>query len=343
MNTKIIRKKDIASFLDSLLKDYEVFAPVKRDEVVAFDRIRSASEAFLDYTNSAKPPKEIALPQAETLFTYSTTDNTASVETPPPQDKLTLLFGIRPCDARSFLLLDKVFNGERYKDVYYLNRRAKMIVVALGCTKPGATCFCTSVGGGPFSSEGSDLLLIDIGDDYIVQIITDKGAKLLEDRRLGNAGEGELALMRTVIREAKESMSPGIEIDGLKEKLDKMFDDPVWGSLSEKCFSCGVCTYLCPTCYCFDIIDEGRDSGGERIRIWDSCQFPLFTLQASGVNPRPAAKERYRQRIMHKFSYCLDNYGQIGCVGCGRCITECPVNLDIRQVLTTLSDTEVAK
>ena len=338
MKTKIIRKQDIADLLDNLLREYEVFAPVKRDDLVVFDRISSANEVLLNYTNSIKPPKEILFPQSETLLTCGSTDDAASIEVPVSKERPRLLFGIRPCDARSFLLLDKVFNEENYKDIYYLNRRDAMVVIAIGCIKPRATCFCTSVGGGPVSPEGSDLLLIDIGDDYIVQVITDKGAKLVEEGKFEDAGEDKLTLMRKVIQEAEASMSPQITIDGLKEKLDKMFDDPVWGLLSEKCLSCGVCTYLCPSCYCFDIVDEVRNSMGERIRIWDSCQFPQFTLQASGVNPRPTNKERYRQRIMHKFSYCIDNYGQVGCVGCGRCVIECPVNLDIRQVLTTISN-----
>jgi sulfhydrogenase subunit beta (sulfur reductase) len=338
VKAKIIRKQDIANLLDNLLQEYEVFAPVRRDDLIVFDRIGSGSEVFLDYTNSIKPPKEVLLPQAETLLTYSSSDDVASIEVALNKERPHLLFGIRPCDARSFLLLDKIFNEDKYKDVYYLNRRDAMVIVAIGCIKPRATCFCTSVGGGPFSPEGSDLLLTDIGDDYIVQVVTDKGAKLLEKRKIEDAGEDKLALVKKAVREAEASMSPQIIIDGLKEKLDKMFDDPIWGVLTEKCISCGVCTYLCPTCYCFDIVDEAKNSGGERLRIWDSCQFPLFTLQASGVNPRPTNKERYRQRIMHKFSYCIDNYGQIGCVGCGRCVTECPVNLDIRQVLTTISN-----
>jgi sulfhydrogenase subunit beta (sulfur reductase) len=336
MKPKIIRKNDIAVFLDNLVKEYTVFAPVKRDDSVIFEKIFSGREVFLNYTNSTRPPKEIVFPQSETLFRYSSTDDAASMEVSLNKERPFLLFGIRPCDVRSLLFLDKVFNEEEYKDVYYLNCRDAMVVMALGCVKPRATCFCTSVSGGPLSRDGSDLLLIDIGDDYIVQVITDKGAKLLEKRQFEDAGDDKLSLMKKVIQDAEASMAPRMKIDGLKDKLNKIFDDPIWGLLSEKCLGCGVCTYLCPTCHCFDIVDETSDSGGERIRIWDSCQFPLFTLQASGVNPRPTHKERYRQRIMDKFSYCIDNYGQIGCVGCGRCITECPVNMDIRQVLTAI-------
>ena len=338
MKAKIIEKKNMAKFLDNLLKEYGVFAPVKRNGLIIFDRIHSGSEALLDYVNPTKPPKQILLPQSDTLFAYSSTDGIGGIEVPPSQERPLLIFGIRPCDARSFLFLDRIFNEEKYRDVYYLERRDAMVVVAMGCIKPRATCFCTSVGGGPFSTEGADLLLIDIGDDYIVQIVTDKGAKLVAEMNLDNVKEDKLSLMRKVIQDAEASMTPRIKIDGLKEKLDKMFEDPIWDLLAEKCHSCGVCTYLCPTCYCLDIVDEARDLEGKRIRIWDACQFPLFTLQTSGVNPRPTNKERYRQRIMHKFSYCLDSEYQVGCVGCGRCITECPVNLDIRQVLTAISN-----
>jgi ferredoxin len=338
MKPKILAKKAVAKFLDDLLEEYEVFAPMKREVLVVFDGLHSGGEACLDYKNSKRPPKEMLFPQSEILFTYTSIDDPSKIETPPSPEKPRLLFGTRPCDARNSLLLDKVFNGEQYKDTYYRDRRASLVVVGIGCIQPCPTCFCTSVGGGPFSREGSDILLIDIGDDYVAQVVSDQGEKLLEGRDLEDAGTDKLSLVKKVIRDAEASMTSEVKIDGLTEKLGKIYDDPIWGPLTEKCLSCGVCTYLCPTCHCFDIVDEGRDSGGKRIRIWDTCQFPLFTLQASGANPRPSNKERLRQRFMHKFKYFVDDYGQIGCVGCGRCIRECPVNLDIRQVVTALSN-----
>jgi ferredoxin len=343
MEAKIIKKKDMVSLLDRLIKEYELFAPVKRDSLILFEAIGSGSEAYLDYQNSKIPPKGILFPQSETLFSCRSTKHTAEMEVPPSPEKPLLIFGIRPCDARSLMLLDKVFDGE-CKDPYYLNRRANTVVVSIGCTTPRTSCFCTAVGAGPFSAEGSDLLLIDIGSEYLVQIVTDKGTQLLKDApEFSDAGEDKLPLTRQVIETAEASMSPGLKVEGLKEKLDSMFDDPMWDQVSEKCIDCGVCTFLCPTCHCFDMVDEAVDSGTARIRIWDSCQFPLFTLQASGLNPRPTVKERCRQRIMHKFSYFIDNHGQCACVGCGRCVTECPVNLDIRQVLTTVSQVGVTK
>ncbi len=337
MKAKILGKGTIAAVLDELLKEYEVFAPLKRNGLVVFDRIHSGAEALLDYTDSKMPLKGLLLPQMETLFTYASTDDPSRMETPPQIERARLLFGARPCDIRAFLLLDMVFNGEDYKDVYYLHRRASLTVVGMGCIQARATCFCTSVGGGPCSSEGSDIMLIDVGNEYVVQVVSERSARLLEGRGLEDAGEDMLSLMTKAIRDAEASVSAHVETGGLGKDLGKIFADPVWDLWTEKCLGCGVCTYLCPTCHCFDIVDEAGDSAGKRIRIWDTCQFPLFTQQASGMNPRPTAKERLRQRILHKFRYFVDNYGQIGCVGCGRCIKECPVNVDIRQVLTALS------
>jgi len=332
-----IAKNEVASFLDTLIREYKVFAPVKRDSSVVFQEIHSGSEALLDYTNSKKPPKELFSPQTERLFSYDLSQEGLGIEEPPLAEKQRIIFGIRPCDARGLVLLDNVFSGGVYKDVYYIDKRKKTLVIALGCNRPSSTCFCTSLGGGPFSQEGSDLLLIDIGQEYVVQVITDKGEELIKKRNeFKEAEEQSLSSMRKVTDTAEASIKSKVEVGKVKEKLDGMFDDPFWDLVHEKCLGCAVCTYLCPTCHCFDIVDEVIDQRGERIRTWDSCAFPIFTLEASGVNPRPSAKERVRQRIMHKFKYFVDNYGVAACVGCGRCIKECPVNLDIRAVLDSI-------
>ena len=342
MKAKIIKKQEILKLIDDFIKEYEVLAPVKKDGLVLFDKIESGRDALLDSKNPRNSPKGVLFPQSEILFNYRSKKDTVDIEVPPIGDKPSLIFGVHPCDAMSFTTLKKVFDGT-YRDPYYLERKANTVVVSMGCKEPQPTCFCTSVGGGPFSSEGSDLLLVDIGDEYIVQIVSDKGEKVLEERGLEDAVEAKLALTEGVMEKAQASMGPGLETEGLKEKLDNLFDDPVWQQLTEKCLGCGICTYLCPTCHCFDILDEAVGPEGKRIRIWDSCLFPLFTLQASGANPRPTVRERYRQRIMHKFSYLVEEHALIGCSGCGRCVTECPVNLDIRQVLNTIQNTGVAK
>lgn len=333
-----ITKKEMASFLDTLITEYKVFAPVRRDNFAIFQEISSGSEAFPDYINSKKPPKEIFFPQSEVMFTYCLTGDGLGIAEPPGEDKERVIFGIRPCDARSLVLLNNVFDSRLYQDVYYIDKREKTTVIALGCNRPSSTCFCTSVGGAPFSQDGSDLLLIDIGEEYVTQVVTEKGEKLLKKHIFfKGVAEHDLLLMRHVIEKAEASVKTKIEAGGVKEKLDRMFEAPFWDSLHEKCLGCAVCTYLCPTCHCFDITDESLDQRGERVRIWDSCAFPLFTLEASGANPRPSGKERMRQRIMHKFKYFVDNHGVVACVGCGRCIKECPVNLDIRAVVDSIA------
>ena len=331
-----IAKNEVVSLLDSLIREYKVFAPVKRDSFVVFQEIHSGSEARLDYTNSKKPPKEIFFPQCEVLFTYDLHGEGLGIEEPAFEEK-RVIFGIRPCDARSLVILDDIFNSEEYKDVYYIDKREKTLVIAIGCNQPSSTCFCTSLGGGPFSRDGSDLLLVDIGEEYVAQAISKKGEKFLKKHKeFKEADEHSLSLMRNVVETAEALIKSKVAAGEIKAKLDGMFDDSFWDLLHEKCLGCAVCTYLCPTCHCFDIIDEAADQRGERVRIWDSCAFPMFTLEASGVNPRPSSKERTRQRIMHKFKYFVDNHGRAACVGCGRCIKECPVNLDIRAVLASI-------
>jgi ferredoxin len=146
---------------------------------------------------------------------------------------------------------------------------------------------------------------------------------------LTKAGEQEQELLK--------NMPPILDAEGAADKLSSSFDDPAWQSLHEKCLGCATCAFVCPTCHCFDIQDENKCGKGRRVRLWDSCQLCLFTLHTSGHNPRPSGKERLRQRVMHKFNYFKTNNGQIACVGCGRCIRECPVNMDIRQIISAYS------
>jgi len=334
--SKILKKDRLASFLERLLRERIVFAPVRKGEVILIREIDSPSQVVLEYPNAKESPKSVFFPQRETLFRYRAEKGKAEVDVPADRERGRVLFGIRPCDAKGFLLLDKVFGGD-CRDPYYAEKRDGTVVVSLGCADPNPSCFCLSMGGGPCSVEGSDLLLLDFGDRYFAQAVSEKGAVLLGDQAFEKSDEESLGLAETVKRESEASIKPVAMKENLKDGLDRLFNDPVWNDLAETCLGCGICTYLCPTCHCFDLCDESAGQAGERIRIWDSCQFPLFTQQASGFNPRPTVKERFRQRIMHKFSYLPETQAMLGCVGCGRCVTECPVNLDIREVVTSLS------
>jgi sulfhydrogenase subunit beta (sulfur reductase) len=335
--SKILKKDRLASFLERLLQERIVFSPVRKGGVILIRQIDSPSQVVLEYPNAKESPKSVLFPQRETLFQYRAEKGKAEVGVPTEREQGRVLFGIRPCDARGLLLLDKVFGGD-CRDPYYADKRAGTVVVSLGCVDPNPACFCLSTGGGPCSPEGSDLLLLDLGDRYVAEAGSEKGEALLEDQAFGKSDEEALALAENIKSKSEASMQPVTLKENLEEQLKRLFNDPVWNDLAESCLGCGICTYLCPTCHCFDLCDEAAGGTGERIRLWDSCQFPLFTQQASGFNPRPTVKERFRQRVMHKFSYLPETQAMLGCVGCGRCVTECPVNLDIREVVTLLSD-----
>lgn len=333
----ILTKKDLPAFLDSLKSSYQVYAPVKQDNYVMFKTITSGSDAVLDYSNSKIPPKGILFPQSEELFSYKVNEQGAQLD-PKIDTQKKVIFGIRPCDAKSITLLDNVFNNNKYQDPYYLTRRENTVLVGIGCNEPKSTCFCTSIDGGPFDTTGLDLLLIDIGDKYVVEVISDKGKDILSAATCSDATAAD----KEAAARAKENatLSSTVNIEGLKEKLDNNFYDEIWDYISEKCLGCAACTYSCPTCHCFDIVDDAVDADGCRVRNWDSCMFPLFTLHGSGHNPRPSGKERFRNRVMHKFKYFVDVNNATACVGCGRCIQNCPVNLDIREVLADIQGSE---
>lgn len=329
----IIAKNQLPALLDKLIAQYEVYAPVKEGAYSLFKQIKSGGEAYFGFANSKIPPKGILFPQSEKLFSYSMTGEGAKVEE-CIDSRQKVVFGLRPCDAKSLLLMDNVFNNDKYSDPYYLTRRDNTLLVGIACNDPASTCFCTSMGGGPFDKSGLDVLLTDIGDQYLVEAVSEKGKALAAKLGLGAAGDSQRAAAAKA-RDAAE-VSCRVNTEGLKAKLDTNFYDSIWERFHEKCLGCAACTYSCPTCHCFDIVDEAVDCSGCRVRNWDSCMFPLFTLHTSGHNPRPSGKERMRQRVMHKFKYFVDNFSAMACVGCGRCIKNCPVNLDIREILADL-------
>ncbi len=336
MNAKVIEKRDLLDFLSNLESNYDVFAPQKKDDYIALEPLSSLESVVFEYANSLKTPKEFFFPQSEVLFAFQGAEG--KPEKSATIVKPRVLFGIRPCDSKALLLLDKVFDQKDYQDSYYIERRKNTVLIGLACNKPAAACFCNVVGGGPFNREGLDILVVELDrKKCYVEILTKKGEALIaENKNFKDAGNSLNKQVESIEREAQAKMTSKISLEGFKEKLDHMFDDPVWGKIHERCLGCAVCTYLCPTCHCFAFLDEKVDTQGQRIRNWDSCMFPIFTLEASGHNPRASNKERMRQRIMHKFNYFVENFGKTACIGCGRCITNCPVNMDIREIIEEL-------
>jgi len=336
MDTYKLQKGNLGRFLQKLGEEFAVYAPVKSDGVVAFVELMPGQESALDFPRTHKPPKDVFYPQTEVMFGYDK-DGMHSVEY---KGKPIALFGTRPCDAKSFLLLERVFIDPKYEDPYWAARRNNALVFSLACNDPLPSCFCNWLDGGPFSNTGSDVLITDIGDAYLFEPVSESGERFLSSVDLLQIStEKDIEKAQSAKERAESSMGAPPQLDCLKESLDALWDSPLWDEVSSKCLGCAACTYSCPTCYCFDIQDESRRGKGVRIRLWDTCQSPLFTKEGSGHNPRPTQKHRLRQRFMHKFSYFVEKEGEFGCVGCGRCVSLCPVNIDIRGFINEVLKT----
>ncbi len=333
MDERIISKGDLAEFLRGIAEGRRLVGPVADRTGIAFDEVEDPSALRLNGGRAALSPKGFVLPQVETLFRFSP-DGIQNDDRAPA----SVLFGVRPCDARALTLLDRVFRRDGIDDPYYLARREKTLVVSLACSAPGAACFCTSVGGGPSDTEGSDLLLFDLEERYLVVPVSERGeAELTKiDGTTEPASESDSAEAAAQTERASALLDP-VDVPTDLGGLKAAFDAPLWEEVAATCLGCGVCTYACPTCHCFDVTDEARRDRGHRVRSWDSCAFALFTLHGSGHNPRERQSARLRQRVLHKFLYAPENFDAIFCVGCGRCVAQCPTGIDLRTILGRLS------
>jgi sulfhydrogenase subunit beta (sulfur reductase) len=331
MKQYTIHKQKMNDLIKTILKKYRIIAPVDKDNITSFKEIKKPDELTLNFKNSKIPPKSIFFPQTETLFKFSTEKN-IKLENPDDFEE-TILFGIRPCDAKSLEILKNVFVSD-YEDNLFLSKIKNTIFIGLSCVEPALNCFCTSVDGSPCDSTGLDILLTDIGDKYFVDIYTKKGEHLLDIfKDFKYVTKNDKDKKATVVKNAENKIKRYMQTQNIEKILDKIFESSYWEKIAKRCLGCGICTYLCPTCHCFDIQDEKKGEHGARIRVWDSCMYSEYTKQASGYNPRPNQMNRIRNRVYHKFSYFPKNSKVFGCVGCGRCITECPVNIDIIETI----------
>lgn len=338
-----IDKKNWADGLEKLKAVYRLFGPVKDNKFHKFKMLDKGELPDCNYFNTRLSPKSIIYPQSEIMLEYeldeSKEDHHILKETDTDYSPRAVI-GIRPCDAAAFLLVKRNFDTPEYKDPYWIKSYEATTFVGLACNNPQATCFCTSAGFGPFYEKGLDLLLVDMGDYYFAKIITLKGENFLESAGWNTEADGDAGeQIKIMQQEAEAKIISSIATDKLKDKTTTdLFDAPFWEEVAFACINCGACTYACPTCWCFDIQDEVNGYSGIRMRNWDSCMFPLFTLHASGHNPRNTNMQRLRQRFMHKLKYYVDKYNDgIQCVGCGRCIRLCPVNIDIRRVCNLMN------
>ncbi|MBN1368160.1 MAG: 4Fe-4S dicluster domain-containing protein [Dehalococcoidales bacterium] len=340
-----INKKDIGKYLEQWAKEYSVYVPTSEKDTTEMKKWDGKDTSFLDwYRNTRIPAKNIFFPLIEEMFHYAKDKEGYHLETPGPVNDKKLVFGIRPCDAAALALLDIAFK-EGYEDPYYLEKRQNAILVGLACTKPYDTCFCTSLDSSPADSKNVDIMLTDTGDYYFVEAVTDKGKALLaKTSGLETANEADQAKAVASVEAACQKVTRQVKAKEAVKKLQANFEDKeYWEEISTKCVSCGICTFLCPTCFCFDIIDETEKGKSKRVRCWDSCQFSTYTRMPM-ENPREEKWRRVRQKVCHKYAFFPMSYdNKIACTGCGRCIRLCPVNWDITQVLNNIPEKELVE
>ncbi len=305
-----------------------VVGPKHTAGTVLYEPLNTTDELVLDEL-PRRSVKEAFFPVCEDLLSYEKQGQGMQVrDVDPAQFPETVLVGVRPCDAAAIPVLDAVFSWD-YKDRFFLERRAKTTIIGLACTQADDACFCTAVGLSPAEPKGADLLLTPLsGGGYLAESHSEKGDALLGSHAAlfsepGNVEPQPPAWPQTSAFDLKK----------IKAWLDEHFEDPAWDGIATRCVGCGACAFVCPVCHCFDIVDEGTEKAGKRRKYWDACGFWKFTHHASGHNPRDLQPKRYRNRIMHKFKYYDDKFGQTLCTGCGRCVRLCPVGIDIAGVL----------
>lgn len=342
-----IDKQAWAQGLERLHASCRLIGPVKDGDFYRFKALEKGERPDFTLLNTRLSAKSIVYPQSEVMLEYSldaSKEDCHVMKAVATDDSPQVVVGIRPCDAKAFLLVQRNFETPEYKDPYWVRRYAATALVGLACNTPCNTCFCMDAGSGPFHEAGLDILLVDAGDYYWAKAYTARGEAILEDSGWQEEVEPADADMEIEkLKQAAESkITTRLNTDKLKDKrVTDLFVAPFWEDFAFACINCGTCTYVCPTCWCFDIQDEARGTEGVRMRNWDSCMYPLFTLHGSGHNPRDNKTKRLRQRFMHKLKYYVDKYNNgIQCVGCGRCINLCPVNIDIRKICEAMNDFE---
>lgn len=341
---KILRSETEKIF-DKIASKSDLFLPIVKAGEVNFDKYEKGSVVSLDTLKTVKSAKDFFFPQSETMMKFKLQGKNIEIEDTRSEKERFVIFGVKACDYKSFEILDNVFLSDPV-DTFYKARREAAVVVTLACSKPESSCFCTTFGLNPASPLGDATAWLD--DEYLyLRDNTEKGKELLNEiLEYAEADDGKaVEKIKEQITEKAEKLPYGkLDLSVFKEEnLNELFDLPDWKDLSEACLGCGACTFVCPTCQCFDIRDFKTSKGAIRFRCWDSCMYKDFT-QMAAANPRTTQMQRYRQRFMHKLVYYPSQYGgTYSCVGCGRCVNKCPQHLNILKVIKRIGGKKIEK
>ena len=335
---KKIAMASLNALFAKIAADKKLYLPIEKAGKVDFYEWNEGETVRLDALKTVKSAKDVFFPQVENLLKFRVEGKSIEINQAPLCEEDFVIFGVRGCDARSFEILDRVFLVDP-RDEFYASRRAHGIVVTLACGEPEESCFCTNFGVNP-ANPGGDVTAWIVGEEMFLQANTEKGEKLIAelDEADAKAAEDEQARISEI---AQKLPLNGLNLEGFDgEHLMEKFNDPKWESLSRACLGCGTCTFVCPTCQCYDIRDFDNGKSVTRYRCWDSCMYSDFTLMAA-ENSRHTQLQRYRQRFMHKLVYFpANNEGVYSCVGCGRCVEKCPQGLNIVRVIKALGVNE---
>jgi sulfhydrogenase subunit beta (sulfur reductase) len=364
----ILERDHLQQLLDVLSKrGYRVVGPTVRDRAVVYDDLTSVADLPVGWTDEQEGGiYRLKRRDDEALFGYALGPDSWKKFLHPPVVRLWrakrdgngfrvtetdvgvpkfAFIGVRPCEIQAIAIQDKVFLNGEYKDPFYAARRQDLFVVALNCGHAGGTCFCVSMNTGPKATFGFDLALTEVleaGRHYfVVEVGTELGAEILREVPHEAATEAERATAERIVARTAEQMGRRMYTRGLKELLYRNYESPHWEDVAKLCLTCGNCTMVCPTCFCTTVEDvtDLTGSHAERWRRWDSC-FTMDFSYIHGGSVRASPMSRYRQWMTHKLATWIDQFGTSGCVGCGRCITWCPVAIDITEEVNAIRRAE---
>ncbi len=367
-DTVVVDVGDLTHLFKALSRSgFVLVGPTVREEAIVYDRLNSVDDLPRGWTDEQSPGKyRLNRRTDESLFGFNVGPqswkmflhppltrlwqckrdvNGLQVIQEKPDDTKYALIGVRACELHAIAILDKVFTGGPYVDPEYKSRRDSLFVVAVNCGQAGGTCFCTSMNTGPKAASGYDVALTEILKDgshyFVVEIGTEAGARVMAEIPHRRSDAEDLRIAEDIVAETARHMGRTLDTNGIKELLYRNYEHPRWEDVANRCLTCANCTMVCPTCFCTTVEDVTDLAGGhaERWRKWDSC----FTMDFSYIHGgcvRSTPKSRYRQWMTHKLATWIDQFGESGCVGCGRCITWCPVGIDITAEAQAIRDNE---
>jgi sulfhydrogenase subunit beta (sulfur reductase) len=335
-----ITESALRSLADEIAKSgTPLIGPAKeRNGDLVYRTVKGLGEIVLTGDPATRSLKEFFLPPTEVLLTYRQKQGDVEMTPAPHVFPPQVVLGARPCDAAAVSAVDKVMDWD-YHDELWFGRRAATTIVSVACPGGDASCFCTAVGLAPDAAKGSDVLLVPVDGGFHAEILTDKGEAFVKAHAAHFAEGGKAEAAKAYRDAARKRVAANLSADPVKIRafLEASFDNPVWNGIALRCHGCGACAFVCPTCHCFDIVDEPDSiESGTRRRNWDTCQASKFTLHGSGHNPRNEQNCRIRQRMMHKFAIYPGRFGEILCTGCGRCMRACPGGMDLLETLARL-------